>query len=82
MLKGKIKMGKQRSLLMKLTPAWLLIFSLGTVMYLHGGTLSATDPVDLVPVDMLCENRVNPLGIDKKKPRLSWRFRANECELE
>lgn len=35
---------------------------------------SSTCAVELVPMDLRCEYRINPLGIDNVTPRLSWKL--------
>ena len=39
---------------------------------------SGSLPAALQPVDLRCEYRVNPLGIDEPQPRLSWRVESTE----
>jgi alpha-L-rhamnosidase len=36
--------------------------------------LAATGLGAMVPVDLRCEYRVDPLGIDNLEPRLSWKL--------
>ncbi|MCL5096397.1 MAG: family 78 glycoside hydrolase catalytic domain, partial [Candidatus Omnitrophica bacterium] len=33
---------------------------------------------DLIPLDLRCEYRVNPAGIDSQQPRLSWELRSDK----
>jgi alpha-L-rhamnosidase len=42
------------------------------------GSVAAGQP--LTPVELRCEYRVNPLGIDIMKPRLSWRLEARDTD--
>jgi alpha-L-rhamnosidase len=45
-----------------------------TSLFSTGFLLAATD---LKPVDLKCEYRVNPLGIEETRPRLSWKVESD-----
>ena len=40
--------------------------------------VTANPDSSLQPIKLTCEYQVNPLGIDTKKPRLSWIFQSTE----
>lgn len=42
------------------------------------GSLIGSGPSAISPYDLRCEHRSNPLGIDARVPRLSWKLAANE----
>jgi len=39
---------------------------------------SQSNMASIIPTDLQCEYLINPLGIDAKKPRLSWKLKATE----
>ena len=53
---------------------WLLGFLMFTVV---PAAFSAGSQGALRPVDLRCEYRANPLGIDTLAPRLSWKLEAS-----
>ncbi len=54
----------------------ILIYSVAALL-LHV-TAPQFSVAQLVPTQLRCEYRVNPLGIDSKSPRLSWRVESDE----
>lgn len=42
------------------------------------GLAPAPAPADCTPVELRCEYRVDPLGIDVAQPRLFWKLQSNE----
>ena len=56
----------------------IIVMTLRFVLYSVDGaaaeTNSITDSASLLPINLTCEYRINPLGVDVTNPRLSWRF--------
>jgi len=54
-------------------------FLLGQMAGLGPAALDLPQPAgDLCVIDLRCEYRVNPLGIDVKRPRLSWKLQSQQ----
>ena len=53
----------------------LILFVL---LSLQSSLIAAATQGDLHPVDLRCEYRKNPLGIDAVAPRLSWKFEPSD----
>ncbi|NOY58314.1 MAG: family 78 glycoside hydrolase catalytic domain, partial [Calditrichaeota bacterium] len=50
---------------------------LSFVLFLfNGATVSSPSDAVLRPIDLRCEQRINPLGIDAVKPMLSWELQS------
>jgi alpha-L-rhamnosidase len=49
-----------------------------TLFMVPAASFAAAAPASLHPVDLRCEYRVNPLGIDAAAPRLSWKLEARD----
>jgi alpha-L-rhamnosidase len=63
---------------MNLKHGLLLVSLLGLAGLTGCSSLSgeSSTPADLHPVDLRCEYRVSPLGIDEAQPRLTWRVES------
>ena len=60
---------------MKPGSAWLLWLA-GIIFFSIGGAENAFG-ADVVVHDLICEYRVNPIGIDTRTPRLSWQLESS-----
>src|SRR5215469_13221111 len=54
-----------------------LILVLSALMFSHVFATTAADTPSIQIVDLRCEYKVNPLGIDSPAPRLSWRLEGS-----
>src|SRR5262249_43407764 len=50
------------------------ILMLLALMFSHPFATTAADTPSIQVVDLRCEYKINPLGIDSSAPRLSWRL--------
>jgi len=59
-----------------------LILLTGIVLSLNCAAQAGLGKSDVVPGQLRCEYRENPLGIDVEKPRLSWVSEARGTRAE
>ena len=57
--------------------AALMIFLFCAVQQAQSRSSSQKTPSRITPVDLRCEYLSEPMGIDVKQPRLSWKLKAN-----
>ena len=63
----------------------LLLSLLGVLLCAFAGTVSAEPqrkPTPMRPSELMCENLVDPVGIDTPFPLLSWKFTTDGAKLK
>jgi len=56
----------------------ILAFLLTQVFLSQAVTIKSVSEVKTIPVNLRCDYRVNPLGIENQKPNLSWQTITSE----
>jgi alpha-L-rhamnosidase len=56
----------------------ILAFLLTQVLLSQAVTIKSVSEVKTIPVNLRCDYRVNPLGIENQKPNLSWQTSTSE----
>ncbi len=51
--------------------------SVAMVIALIGGLIGETTTAALIPINLRCDQRTNPLGLDNPNPRLSWQLQGS-----